>query len=874
MAAEEVYIGTWRIVECVSLAGTVETTGIEGTEFVLDEGGDVAWKVAEDAEPLPFFNCEAYEVVPDKSYGQKAIKFIGTYAGLEVHFKVEISDDLMLLTYERCCMLQCQKVSSPDPKDDVPYSFLGALDESYFHDVVITAENGKEFKVHSTVLGLSTPAIDWTKSHTMLTGLPEDVLHSTLHYMYAESLPSGMSEDTARNCVKMMSKVPELGAFVQLCDTFLENTALKQQITSLVTDMHSSASRIIDMFSGACSSDSSTPSQQNPSDIVKNPAKLCYIIQQCLREAAVAFSKLLVLCDLFSRRKSELSREERHEIIKYAKSRIPIFCKQWDQFLEVCKTHLSSLSYHERREIASYLVPEIETALDVFTTYIIDSKAVLEKIISGSESEKSEKSEKSKKGNVGDMLGKTLKNALHLRELKKLKKLHEKSSSSFFHFMQKKETFCQTAQAGKVRDIARILESLGDMVTVAQFKAMELLVDIDVRLTWRDWKYIFKLSTSKISWAICKALSNKTTVQPLVKQACDMVNKEQFTASVTSLGLLDTDSKTSPSDSCTSKPSSSSNQPNRKTKYIQLSSVESLCKPPNARDCRMAKQALKLFHSQKQTDLIFEIVVTQDNGDTVIDHTGEEPVESTDTSKDVEIFEVPAHRVVIAARCDWFRCALLSGMKESIDRKITVHDTNPKLFESFLEYLYCGQLEMSDFTTEQIADMMTLADRYDTVSLRGKCEYTLKHRIDDDTVFYLLSFADQINAKTLKDSCKSYIGEHPVLTSCDVFQDLPEQLQLEVEALTLTSGLHSSDSPSSVSSTSEMEEMMDRMNIDSCMTSSSSEDMFPGPESGRLQECIDAMTDIVGNTIPHEELLRAALAADCDANRAINFLYS
>lgn len=35
-----------------------------------------------------------------------------------------------------------------------------------------------------------------------------------------------------------------------------------------------------------------------------------------------ACAKLLILCDLFSRRKGELSREERHEIIKYAKSRL------------------------------------------------------------------------------------------------------------------------------------------------------------------------------------------------------------------------------------------------------------------------------------------------------------------------------------------------------------------------------------------------------------------------------------------------------------------------------------------------------------------------------------------------------------------------
>lgn len=38
-----------------------------------------------------------------------------------------------------------------------------------------------------------------------------------------------------------------------------------------------------------------------------------------------------------------------------------------------------------------------------------------------------------------------------------------------------------------------------------------------------------------------------------------------------------------------------------------------------------------------------------------------------DTPEDgVTIFK--AHRVIVASRCDWFRRALLSGMKEDIDK--------------------------------------------------------------------------------------------------------------------------------------------------------------------------------------------------------------
>ena len=68
-------------------------------------------------------------------------------------------------------------------------------------------------------------------------------------------------------------------------------------------------------------------------------------------------------------------------------------------------------------------------------------------------------------------------------------------------------------------------------------------------------------------------LGNKSTVQPLVKQACDMVHKEEFTASITSLGLLDTrvdhssiPNGSPPGGACSSKGIPSS----QKTKYVQV----------------------------------------------------------------------------------------------------------------------------------------------------------------------------------------------------------------------------------------------------------------------------------------------------------------
>jgi hypothetical protein len=104
---------------------------------------------------------------------------------------------------------------------------------------------------------------------------------------------------------------------------------------------------MVDLFNGKGSSDSSSSTFADSSHIL-SPARLCYIIKQALREGAIgnllfpmsyfsafviisASAKLVILCDLFSRRKGDLSREERHEIIKYAKSRF----KQNHLLLEV-----------------------------------------------------------------------------------------------------------------------------------------------------------------------------------------------------------------------------------------------------------------------------------------------------------------------------------------------------------------------------------------------------------------------------------------------------------------------------------------------------------------------------------------------------------
>jgi hypothetical protein len=73
----------------------------------------------------------------------------------------------------------------------------------------------------------------------------------------------------------------------QMIDWFV---FLLSEITNLVNDMHNCADKIIDLFSGkvgASEGQGSSSDGGGDDSLMTNPAKLCYIIKQALREGAV-----------------------------------------------------------------------------------------------------------------------------------------------------------------------------------------------------------------------------------------------------------------------------------------------------------------------------------------------------------------------------------------------------------------------------------------------------------------------------------------------------------------------------------------------------------------------------------------------------------
>src|SRR5581483_5801039 len=88
---------------------------------------------------------------------------------------------------------------------------------------------------------------------------------------------------------------------------------------------------------------------------VINPSRFCHVIKVALKDAAVAFMKLVELCVLYGEEAQSLSRNERLEILRYTKTRLPIFLNQFVAMLRNIKSDFSTVKPPERNIIAGHI---------------------------------------------------------------------------------------------------------------------------------------------------------------------------------------------------------------------------------------------------------------------------------------------------------------------------------------------------------------------------------------------------------------------------------------------------------------------------------------------------------------------------------------
>ena len=92
----------------------------------------------------------------------------------------------------------------------------------------------------------------------------------------------------------------------------------------------------------------------------------------------------------------------------------------------------------------------------------------------------------------------------------------------------------------------------------------------------------------------------------------------------------------------------------------------------------------------------------------------------------VEDKRFPAHRVILASRCSYFRALLYGGMKEAeMNIEIAIGDTSADAFEILLKYIYTGKMMIGNVKETDIIDILGLANKYGFAAL----EFALQKRL-------------------------------------------------------------------------------------------------------------------------------------------------
>jgi hypothetical protein len=118
---------------------------------------------------------------------------------------------------------------------------------------------------------------------------------------------------------------------------------------------------------------------------------------------------------------------------------------------------------------------------------------------------------------------------------------------------------------------------------------------------------------------------------------------------------------------------------------------------------------------------------------------------------------VYAHRVVLAARCAYFRAMFESGMRDATAASIALDDIAYDVFLVLLEHLYTDSVDMP---SELALPLFAAADFLGVVHLKVVCAARIEANLSVENVCEVLSAADKHGAPSLKDTCVDFIVAH------------------------------------------------------------------------------------------------------------------
>lgn len=152
----------------------------------------------------------------------------------------------------------------------------------------------------------------------------------------------------------------------------------------------------------------------------------------------------------------------------------------------------------------------------------------------------------------------------------------------------------------------------------------------------------------------------------------------------------------------------------------------------------------------------------------------------SDVTLVVENQRFPVHKVVLAARSDYFRALLFGGLKESRNQQteIELQDTPSSGFHHLLKYIYTGRINLDELKEEVLLEVLGLAHKYGFLDLQTAMSEFLKKKLNIANVCLIFDMASMYSLRGLCDKCCEFMDQN----AADILQS-ESFLTLSVSAL-------------------------------------------------------------------------------------------
>ncbi|XP_033340114.2 BTB (POZ) domain containing 9 isoform X2 [Megalopta genalis] len=118
------------------------------------------------------------------------------------------------------------------------------------------------------------------------------------------------------------------------------------------------------------------------------------------------------------------------------------------------------------------------------------------------------------------------------------------------------------------------------------------------------------------------------------------------------------------------------------------------------------------------------------------------------------------HKIILAARSQYFRALLFGGLKESTQREIELKDANLASFKGLFEYIYTGRMSLTDRREEVILDILGLAHLYGFLELETSVSDYLREILNIKNACLIFNAAFFYQIECLTRVCQEYMDKH------------------------------------------------------------------------------------------------------------------